>query len=80
MLISHYKEINVLEKGLFLMVIGMSVTFLFLCLLIVAIISASKLIWKFFPEPQESVATSRVSTADTEIAIAIAAVTACSRR
>jgi sodium pump decarboxylase gamma subunit len=66
----------VLEKGLFLMVIGMGVTFLFLGILIISMMGASKLIWKFFPEPEEPVTPSRVSTADTEIAIAVAAVTA----
>lgn len=65
-----------LEKGLFLMVIGMGVTFLFLGILIVSIIGASKLIWKFFPEPEDHVAPARAGTGDTEIAIAIAAVTA----
>lgn len=65
-----------LEKGLFLMVIGMGITFLFLGVLILSIMSASKIIWKFFPEPEEVLASSRVGTADTEVAIAIAAVTA----
>lgn len=65
-----------LEKGLFLMVIGMGITFLFLGILIISMMGASKLIWKFFPESEEPVTPSRVSTADTEIAIAIAAVTA----
>jgi len=66
----------VLEKGLFLMVIGMGVTFLFLGILIIFIMGASKLIWKFFPEPEEPVTPSRVRPADTEIAIAVAAVAA----
>jgi len=65
-----------LEKGLFLMVIGMGVTFIFLGILIYIVLGTSKLIWKFFPEPEEPVTPSRVSTADTEIAIAVAAVTA----
>jgi sodium pump decarboxylase gamma subunit len=65
-----------LEKGLFLMVIGMGVTFIFLGILIYTVLGTSKLIWKFFPEPEEPVTPSRVSTADTEIAIAVAAVTA----
>jgi sodium pump decarboxylase gamma subunit len=58
------------------MVIGMGVTFLFLGLLVWIVNLASKLIWKFFPEPEEPIAPARVSTTDTEIAIAIAAVTA----
>jgi sodium pump decarboxylase gamma subunit len=58
------------------MVIGMGITFLFLGILIISMMGASKLIWKFFPESEEPVTPSRVSTADTEIAIAIAAVTA----
>jgi sodium pump decarboxylase gamma subunit len=66
----------VLEKGLFLMVIGMGVTFIFLGILIYTVLGTSKLIWKFFPEPEEPVTPSQVSTADTEIAIAVAAVTA----
>jgi len=66
----------VLEKGLFLMIIGMGITFLFLAILILSIMGASKLIWKFFPEPEEAPAPSRVSSAEIEIAIAVAAVTA----
>ncbi|MCX7786374.1 MAG: OadG family transporter subunit [Spirochaetes bacterium] len=65
-----------LEKGLFLMVIGMGVTFIFLGILIYAVKGASLLIWKFFPEPEEHVDTARTSSVDTEIAIAVAAVTA----
>lgn len=66
-----------LEKGLFLMVIGMGITFLFLGILILSVMGASKIIWKFFPEPKEPLAPARViSPADTEIAIAVAAVTA----
>ncbi len=58
------------------MIIGMGITFLFLGILILSIMGASKLIWKFFPEPEEPTAPSRVSPAETEIAIAVAAVTA----
>ncbi|GAB4222440.1 MAG: hypothetical protein Kow009_14290 [Spirochaetales bacterium] len=65
-----------LEKGLFLMVIGTGVTFLFLSILILAVVVASKLVWKFFPEPEESAVPARAGSADTEIAIAIAAIAA----
>lgn len=70
-----------LEQGLFLMVIGMAITFIFLGILIWAVQIASKIIWKFFPEPEEPVTPPvRPVTADIEIAIAVAAVAARSNK
>ncbi len=55
----------------------MSVVFLFLALLVVITTYMSRLVLKFFPEKEKPAAPAvRKSSADTEIAVAIAAVKA----
>jgi oxaloacetate decarboxylase gamma subunit len=45
-------EINLVAEGLKFMVLGMSIVFLFLILLIVAMNVMSKIVHRYFPEPQ----------------------------
>ncbi len=64
-------------SGLIVTIIGMSVVFLFLTLLVVSTNVMSKIVLKFFPEPEKPAAPAvRKSSADADIAIAIAAVKA----
>ncbi len=72
-------------SGLIVTIVGMSVVFLFLTLLVVSTTFMSKIVTKFFPEPEKPAAPAvRKSTtaanaganADAEIAAVIAAVKA----
>lgn len=45
-------EVNLVEEGFKFMVLGMSIVFLFLILLIVAMNIMSKIVHRYFPEPQ----------------------------
>jgi len=45
-------EVNLVVEGLKFMVLGMSIVFLFLVLLIFAMNVMSKIIHRYFPEPQ----------------------------
>ncbi|MDA3957307.1 OadG family protein [Oceanispirochaeta sp.] len=64
-------------NGLIVTIVGMSVVFLFLALLVISTITMSKIVLKFFPEQEKPAAPAvRRSSADAEIAVAIAAVKA----
>lgn len=64
-------------SGLIVTIVGMSVVFLFLALLVISTNVMSKIVLKFFPEPEKPAAPAvRKSSADAEIAVAIAAVKA----
>lgn len=64
-------------SGLIVTIVGMLVVFLFLTLLVVSTTVMSKIVLKFFPEPEKPAAPAvRRSSADAEIAVAIAAVQA----
>ena len=64
-------------NGLIVTIVGMSVVFLFLALLVVSTNVMSRIVLKFFPEPEKPAAPAvRRSSADAEIAVAIAAVKA----
>ncbi|MDC7232999.1 MAG: OadG family protein [Spirochaetales bacterium] len=64
-------------SGLIVTIVGMSVVFLFLTLLVVTTTYMSKIVLKFFPEQEKPAAPAvRKSSADAEIAVAIAAVKA----
>lgn len=64
-------------SGLIVTIVGMLVVFLFLTLLVVSTTIMSKIVLKFFPEPEKPAAPAvRRSSADAEIAVAIAAVKA----
>ncbi len=64
-------------SGLIVTIVGMSVVFLFLALLVVITTNMSRLVLKFFPEKEKPAAPAvRRSSADEEIAVAIAAVKA----
>lgn len=67
-----------LVEGLFLMFIGMAVVFLFLIILVLTVIVISKILAKFFPEPEEGPALvlAPAASGEAEIALAIAAVKA----
>lgn len=45
-------EVNLVAEGLKFMVLGMSIVFLFLILLIVAMNVMSKIVHRYFPEPK----------------------------
>lgn len=45
-------EVNLVIEGLKFMVLGMSIVFLFLVLMIVAMYTMSKIVRRYFPEPQ----------------------------
>lgn len=64
-------------QGVFLMVVGMLVTFVFLEILVVVVTLISKIAAKFFPEPEEPMlgGSARVD-AEAELAVSIAAVAA----
>ena len=64
-------------SGLIVTIVGMLVVFLFLTLLVASTTVMSKIVLKFFPEPEKPAAPAvRRSSADAEIAVAIAAVKA----
>jgi oxaloacetate decarboxylase gamma subunit len=63
-----------LTQGLILMVIGMSVVFLFLGLIVVIINIAAYLVKNFFPEKEEIPVTNVSGSKLDDIAIALAAV------
>lgn len=64
-------------SGLIVTIVGMLVVFLFLTLLVVSTTSMSRIVLKFFPEPEKPAAPAvRKSSADADIAVAIAAVKA----
>ncbi|OQY35639.1 MAG: hypothetical protein B6241_00155 [Spirochaetaceae bacterium 4572_59] len=64
-------------SGLIVTIVGMLVVFLFLTLLVVSTTVMSKIVLKFFPEPEKPAAPAvRRSSTDADIAIAIAAVKA----
>ncbi len=64
-------------SGFIVTIVGMSVVFLFLALLVVSTNIMSRIVLKFFPEPEKPAAPAvRKSSADAEIAVAIAAVKA----
>ena len=64
-------------NGLIVTIVGMSVVFLFLALLVILSTLMSKIVLKFFPEQEKPAAPAvRKSSADAEIAVAIAAVKA----
>ena len=64
-------------QGLIVTIIGMSVVFLFLALLVVSTTCMSKIVTKFFPEQEKQApSTSKNNDQSVEIAIAIAAIKA----
>jgi len=64
-------------NGLIVTIVGMSVVFLFLTLLVASTTLMSRIVLKFFPEPEKPAAPAvRKTSADAEIAVAIAAVKA----
>ena len=62
--------------GLTVTVIGISVVFCFLLLIIVGMSTMSSVIMKYFPEPEEPVVSVRKAADNSEVAVAIAAVQA----
>lgn len=46
-------EVNLVAEGLKFMVLGMTIVFLFLILLIVAMNVLAKVVQRYFPEPQQ---------------------------
>jgi len=69
------EEVNLLLESVKFMVLGMSVVFAFLVLLIIVVNLQAKLIAKFFPEaPKVSIPTGQSSDAE-HVAAVIAAVT-----
>lgn len=64
-------------SGFIVTIVGMLVVFLFLTLLVVSTNAMSRIVLKFFPEPEKPAAPAvRKSSADAEVAVAIAAVKA----
>ena len=63
-----------LRDGGIIMVVGMSVVFLFLILIVLSMRIMSSVILKFFPEKEEIIKVK--SSAEAEIAVALAAVQA----
>lgn len=60
-------------QGLTLTIIGMLVVFLILILLVLVMKLMSAVVFRYFPEPEKPVQTSRQTTGTQEVAVAIAA-------
>lgn len=70
-----------LAQGLTTTIVGMLVVFFFLALLVVSMKIMSGVLLKYFPEaPEEPVQPRKRATDDSEIAAAVAAVTAFQQR
>jgi oxaloacetate decarboxylase (Na+ extruding) subunit gamma len=57
-------EVNLVAEGLKFMVLGMSIVFLFLVLMIFAMNMLSKIVHRYFPEPQPTPSSSAASSGD----------------
>ncbi|MFP4363973.1 MAG: OadG family protein [Spirochaetia bacterium] len=66
-------------QGLSLTIIGMSVVFVFLTLLIAIMVLLSAIVNRFFPEKEEPKKIKSGRDNNTEIAVAIAVVKACNK-
>jgi len=57
-------EVNLVVEGLKFMVLGMSIVFLFLVLMIIAMNVMSKIVHRYFPEPQAAETKAPAPAAD----------------
>jgi oxaloacetate decarboxylase gamma subunit len=69
-------EVNLVWEGIKFMFLGMTTVLLFLVLMIVTMSYMSKIIQKYFPEPQGAVETGSSSTQNADKTKKIAAITA----